>query len=226
MFKINKFIATAAMVATLGAAFIQPSQAQVADTRLGVCPERSILTAGQLMLAVAIASTNSAERVPAVHGYNDFAIKECASTLVYHQCTSELLLGALDPVGAACGGIAGAAATKALGGGAFASLIGGAIGSGAVGLAVGSEVARDCRDSIAELAPTARAVFGRATFTAEAVTPRDILSLILTAQQRGVVSHADGQRLLNYVQRTSDAVATGHRQEPSFLSRCTMGIFE
>src|ERR687892_266219 len=123
-----------------------PSSAQVAGQRLGACPERIILSRpGQFELAAALSLLGQNDVV--VTGNEDMVatLWQCASSIPFHACTDELLLGVMDPAGAVGGGLAGMAVDMMRGG---PSVLGGLLGAGVVGTAAGQVKAASCQKDI------------------------------------------------------------------------------
>ncbi|MEA1049454.1 hypothetical protein U5801_06505 [Lamprobacter modestohalophilus] len=149
MARSNKIVAYALVAATSLAA---PATAQVAGRKLGACPERVFLSRDQIAVATAM-STVLDELDNLFYGVRGDAnifvsMKECARTLPYHACTDDLLLGVIDPVGAAAGGAAGLAVDMYKG---EPSVLGGLLGSGVVGTTWGIVKAASCKKRFASL---------------------------------------------------------------------------
>lgn len=168
-----------------------PAVAQVADQRLGACPERVALGDDELYVATAMSMLGEGAR-PAIRVMpGDDGVKamvsDCAASIAYHVCTDDLLLGMIDPASAMAGGLLGLAVDARNG---SPSLLGGLLGSGVVGMVGGVVKSGMCRQNQAELVPHAQAALGGMSFRLENARSRgDDLAAI-----RGAIGEAARNR--------------------------------
>lgn len=196
--------ARALVLAAAGFAFIASAQAQLAGQKLGACPERLYLSKDQVEVAVAMSTVLDAldRQFSGLRGDDQIitGMLMCARKIPHHVCTDPMLLGLLDPVGAAGGAAAGAAL------GAYnrePSLLGGLLGAGVFGMAKGTVELGQCNKRFAMLKPAAMVAFGGWQFDVDQVRGSEVQERLARAARSGSISAADAQSLHNFVSQTA-----------------------
>jgi hypothetical protein len=190
-------------------AFTASAQAQLAGQKLGACPERLYLSKDQIEVAVAMSTLldELEHQFGGVRGDDDIVagMMMCARKLPYHACTDPMLLGLLDPAGAAGGAAAGAAL------GAYRrepSLLGGLLGAGVVGMAKGAVDMGQCNKRFAMLKPAAKVAFGGWQFDVNQVRGSEVRERLARAARAGAISASDAQALLSFVSQTAKRLSS------------------
>lgn len=190
-------------------AFAMPAQAQLAGQKLGACPERLYLSADQVVVATAMSTVLDEldSQFGGLRGDDQIVagMMMCARKIPYHVCADPMLLGLLDPAGAATGAAAGAAV------GLFnkgqPSLLGGLLGAGVVGTAKGVVDMGQCNKRFALLKPAALQAFGGWRFDVGQVRGSEVRDRLVQAASAGRISAADAQALHRFVSQTAQRLS-------------------
>jgi hypothetical protein len=195
------------VLALLAAAFAcaTPAQAQLAGQKLGACPERVYLSTDQIAVAAAMSTVLDEldSQFNGLRGDDQIVagMLMCARKIPYHVCTDPMLLGLLDPVGAAAGAAAGA--TVGIYNKGEPSLLGGLLGAGVLGMAKGVVDIGQCNKRFAMLKPAALQAFGGWQFDVGQVRGSEVRDRLAQAARTGRISAADAQTLSKFVSQTA-----------------------